>query len=122
MNYLSDQSLIKLTQYLRNNKAIAVEKIASLLNCNYDEALAIAIKLEESAFVENFSLIVYHRCNLERIADSLPYGVGFPNLPFFCPLCNKHIVDLGELSFDILMELSDRAKISEKEKKCDHEA
>jgi hypothetical protein len=32
--------------------------------------------------------------------DAIPFGIGFPNLPYVCPNCEKVIESYKELSFD----------------------
>ena len=61
----------------------------AVINILYDEAVA-----------EVF-LVVYHACEPDVPAGYLPYGQGFPALPWPCPICEEDVEDTGELRFDI---------------------
>jgi len=53
------------------------------------------------------SLLIYHSCDQSVPAGAIPYGTGFPKLPWYCPLCKKSVDNYAELSFDITVETLD---------------
>ena len=76
-------------------------QLAIKLGLRYSEALAILTVLSNSEYIKS-SLLIYHNCDPEVPAGAIPYGIGFPKLPWHCPLCEKNVENYDELSFDVM--------------------
>ena len=50
------------------------------------------------------SLEIYHNCDKSKPAEVIPFGLGFPHLPLYCPLCGKKIDNLPDLTFDFELD------------------
>jgi hypothetical protein len=99
LNFLSSEQRKQLTRHFRNSPETAMpHQIAVLLGITYSKALIILTALETEGFSKN-KLLIYHICT-EEFVDAIPFGIGFPNLPYVCPNCEKVIESYKELSFD----------------------
>jgi hypothetical protein len=78
-------------------------QLAILLGLKYSEALTILTVLGTEGLCEN-KFLVYHNCDQEVPAGAIPYGKGFPDLPWVCSLCEKVVEDYNELSFDVMAQ------------------
>jgi hypothetical protein len=59
------------------------------------------IDILHSDGVAEVVLVVYHNCEPDLPAGYLPFGNGFPDLPWHCPICEEDVKDIAELRFDI---------------------
>jgi hypothetical protein len=79
-------------------------QLAAMLGVRYADAISILNVLSTHKLSEN-QLLIYHICDPEVPAGAIPYGDGFPNLPWSCPLCGKDVEDPDELSYDLLAKV-----------------
>lgn len=56
------------------------------------------------------ALVIYHRCEPDLPAGYMPFGQGFPDLPWHCPICEDEVTEIIDLRFDI--ECRTRQKLS----------
>lgn len=104
LDFLSGEQKAELTRHFRKPAITAMpHQLAVLLGLQYSDALAILAILETDGLCEN-KLLIYHRCEPEVPSGAIPFGQGFPNLPWVCPLCEESIEDYSELSFDVMAE------------------
>lgn len=102
VNFLSSNQKAELSKHFNESGATAMpHQLAVLLGIDYSDALAILAILEADGLCNN-KLLIYHRCEPDVPAGAIPYGQGFPNLPWACPLCQEEVEDYDELSFDIM--------------------
>jgi len=81
-------------------------QLAAMLGLKYSTALLILTNLGLSNNTKS-SLLIYHNCDQSVPAGAIPYGTGFPKLPWHCPLCEKSVDNYAELSFDIMVKALD---------------
>jgi len=74
--------------------------IAIKLGISRAESLAIIAVLEAEELVES-KLLIYHECELGVPAGAIPFGKGFPQLPWTCGLCERSVDTYDELRFDV---------------------
>ena len=74
--------------------------IAVDLGLDRARAQAIIAVLDSSGLADT-KLLIYHNCSPGIPVGAIPYGTGFPQLPWFCPLCEDSVQTYDELSFDI---------------------
>lgn len=67
---------------------------------DFDNLMSVVMQ-EANGLCENY-LQIYHKCNPDVPVDAIPFGQGFPTLPWTCPLCGKKVEDYTEMSFDIV--------------------
>jgi len=102
LDFLSAEQKAKLTKRFKSVKiGVMPRQIAVSLGMKRDEALAVVTILEANGLCEN-RLLIYHVCEPDTIADWVPLREGFPNRPWYCPLCEESIEEDSELSFDIM--------------------
>ncbi len=104
LDFLSSEQKAELSRHFRKRKQgtqAMPHQLAVLLGLKYAHALAILTVLEAEGLCEN-KLLIYHKCKPEVPAGAIPYGKGFPDLPWPCPLCEKVVEDSNELSFDVM--------------------
>ncbi|MEM8674764.1 MAG: hypothetical protein AAGF83_12950 [Cyanobacteria bacterium P01_G01_bin.67] len=82
-------------------------QLATRLGISLSDALTIIAILESHGYSQN-KLLIYHECEPEVPADAMPYGEGFPNLPWKCPHCGEEVDSYDELDFDIMAIAQDR--------------
>ena len=89
LNFLSSEQKTQLSQRFRSaREGIMPHQLAVSVGLKYAEALAILTVLEADGVCRN-QLLIYHVCEPEIPADSIPYGTGFPKLPWACPSCGE---------------------------------
>jgi len=104
LDFLSSKQRVELNKHFSQPFAKAMpHQLAILLGLNYPEALAILTILEVEGLCNN-KLLIYHKCEPDVPAGAIPFGKGFPNLPWVCPLCEKIVEENSELSFDIMAQ------------------
>jgi len=77
-------------------------QLAAMLGLKYSTALFILTILGLSEHTKS-SLLIYHNCDKSVPAGAIPYGTGFPKLPWHCSLCEEDVEDYSELSFDVMV-------------------
>ena len=108
LNFLSGRQKAELTQHFNQPGVTAMpHQLAVRLGINLPDALAIIAILETHGLSKN-KLLVYHKCEPEVPADAIPYGKGFPNLPWKCSHCGEVVDSYDELDFDIIAIAQDR--------------
>jgi hypothetical protein len=75
-------------------------ELAVSLGLKLPQAYAILVVLGSSGLCDN-RLIIYHICS-EASVGSIPFGKGFPPLPWVCPECGQTIENYDEMSFDLM--------------------
>ncbi|NEQ66725.1 MAG: hypothetical protein F6K21_14700 [Symploca sp. SIO2D2] len=104
LDFLSGEQKAELSRHFREPGTKTMpHQLAILLGLKYPHALAILTVLETEGLCKN-KLLIYHNCDPEVPAGAIPYGQGFPDLPWECPLCEEVIDDYDELSFDVMAE------------------
>ena len=102
LDSLSDRQKIELSrQFNESGKNAMPHQIAVRLGITYSEALNILVKLEANRLCE-MKLLIYHQCEPDIPISTMPYGQGFPQLPWLCPNCGEEVEDYKELSFDFM--------------------
>ena len=100
MAFLNPEARDKLNERLRvKDERLMPHALAILLGIEYSESIALLADLKSAGVCEN-RLLIYHLCELGVPGGSIPYGIGFPELPWFCPLCEKQVENYEELAFD----------------------
>lgn len=107
LDFLSVEHKQKLTTYFcQPGIRVMPHELAISLGTTRPEALAVITVLETEGLLKN-KLLIYHECAPEVIAGAIPFGIGFPDLPWFCPLCEEIVEDYRELSFDVMAIAND---------------
>ncbi|MBF2008190.1 MAG: hypothetical protein IGS49_22780 [Chlorogloeopsis fritschii C42_A2020_084] len=102
LGFLSDHHKTKLSKHFMTASTSAMpHQLAVLLGIEYSDAVAILAVLEAEGLCE-MKLLVYHNCEPDVPVDAIPYGTGFPNLPWTCPHCESIVENYDELSFDLM--------------------
>jgi len=101
ISFLSQWQINELSRHFTEPDRTAMpHELAIKLKINYSDALTI-ISLLETEGLSNNLLLIYHNCQ-EAPVDTLPFGAGFPNLPWKCPNCEVIVEDGRELSYDLM--------------------
>ncbi len=103
LDFLSEKHKAELSKQLKAWTTVMPHQLAVWLGIEYSEALAVLSVLEAQGLCE-MKLLIYHNCEPEVPVGAIPYGKGFPNLPWTCPNCDKSIDNYDELSFDLMAE------------------
>lgn len=107
LDFLSGEQRAELSSHFKRPATSAMpHQLAVLLGLQYSDALAILAILEADGLCNN-QLLIYHICEPEVAAGAIPFGEGFPNLPWICPLCEESVDDYSELSFDVMAQSTD---------------
>lgn len=102
LDFLSDNQKAELSNYFMTAPTTEMpHQLAVRLEIEYSDALAILTMLEDEGLCE-MKLLIYHNCEPDVAAGAIPFGQGFPNLPWVCPLCEKSVHDYNELSYDFM--------------------
>lgn len=103
LDILSDNQKAELSKHFMtaSTSDMMPHQLAVQLGIEYSEALAILADLEARGICD-MKLLIYHNCEPDVPADAIPYGTGFPDLPWTCPNCENSIESYDELSFDLM--------------------
>jgi len=102
LDFLSDNQRTELAkQFITVSKNLMPHQLATKLGIEYSKALAVLTVLEKEEFCQ-MKLLIYHNCEPDVASGTIPFGQGFPNIPWVCPLCEKSVYDYKELSFDFM--------------------
>jgi hypothetical protein len=102
LDFLSENQKTELSKHFMTASATAMpHQLAVRLGIEYSEALALLADLEAKGMCE-MKLLMYHNCDPDKPVDAIPYGTGFPDLPWTCPHCESIIESYDELSFDLM--------------------
>lgn len=102
LDFLSRRQKLKLSKFFKEPEKNAMpHQLAVLLGIRYSHALLILTILEANGFIKNH-LVIYHICDPEIPAGAIPYGTGFPKLPWSCSLCERVVESYDELTFDLM--------------------
>lgn len=108
LDFLCDRQKDELRKYFTQASTTAMpHQLAVQLGIEYSKALAILTVLEADGLCE-LKLLIYHNCEPDVPAGAIPFGIGFPNLPWACPLCESSVEDKDELSFDIMAQFTQK--------------
>ncbi|MGJ5675104.1 MAG: hypothetical protein ACR9NN_16070 [Nostochopsis sp.] len=108
LGFLSDHHKAELSKhFMTASTSVMPHQLAVLLGIEYSDAIAILAVLEAEGLCE-MKLLIYHNCEPDVPVDAIPYGIGFPDLPWICPHCESIVESYDELSFD-LMAISKQA-------------
>lgn len=106
LDFLSSRQKAELNRHFKEPAETAMpHQLAIRLGIEYSDALAILAVLEVEGLCE-IKLLVYHIC-AETPVEAIPYGKGFPNLPWVCPHCEEVVEDFKNLSFDVLAKATE---------------
>lgn len=103
LDFLSKKQKVELSKNLKAFRTVMPHQLAVWLGIEYSKALAILSVLEAQGLCE-MKLLIYHNCEPEVPVGAIPYGKGFPNLPWTCPNCEESVDNYDELSFDLMAE------------------
>ena len=102
LDFLSDRQKAELSKHFMKASTTAMpHQLAVILGIEYSKALAILTVLEVEGLCQ-IKLLVYHNCELDTPIDAIPFGKGFPNLPWICPNCGTSVDNYDELSFNFI--------------------
>lgn len=108
LDFLSGEQRAELSRHFRKPAVTAMpHQVAALLGLQYSDALAILAILEADRLCEN-KLLIYHKCEPEVPTGAIPFGRGFPDLPWICPQCGESVENYNELSFDVMAQSTDQ--------------
>ncbi|NJR19829.1 MAG: hypothetical protein HC785_32010 [Calothrix sp. CSU_2_0] len=99
LDFLSEKHKAELSNYLKAWTTVMPHQLAVWLGIEYSEAIAVLSVLEAQGLCE-MKLLIYHNCEPEVPVGAIPFGKGFPDLPWICPNCQQNIDNYDELSFD----------------------
>lgn len=100
--FLDKSQFKKLTDYFANPpEDIMVHQLAVSLGLELSKSLAIFTVLHVKRLFE-VKLLIYHNCDPEMAVGAIPFGEGYPRLPFYCEECDSDINDYSELDFDLM--------------------
>ncbi len=103
LGFLSDDQKTELSRHFKDPDETAMpHQLAVRLGIKHSDALTILAVLQADGLCRT-KLLIYHVCD-EAPVGAIPYGEGFPNLPWVCPHCEEIVRDYKELSFDIIAE------------------
>lgn len=110
MSFLSDSQIDTLREHFRLPQQTCMpHQIAVKLGILRSQAILILSLLEAEEATVN-RLLIYHNC-AEAPVDSMPYGIGFPSLPWICPNCEHEVNSYEELDFDFIARAEDTIDI-----------
>lgn len=109
LNFLSGEQKAKLNELFgkyKPGRTTMPHQLAVQVGITYSEALTILAVLDADGLWKN-KLLIYHKCEPDVPADAIPYGQGFPDLPWHCPLCEEDVEDYDDLLFDVMADASE---------------
>ena len=98
----ASQKLLLSKHFSKADSNMMPHQLAAILGLKYSTALVVLTLLGLSDRTKS-SLLIYHNCDKSVAAGAIPYGTGFPKLPWHCPLCEDDVEDYSELSFDVMV-------------------
>lgn len=102
LGFLSDHQKAKLSKHFMSASTTAMpHQLAAWLGIEYSDALTLLADLEAKGVCE-MKLLIYHNCEPDVPVGVIPYGIGFPDLPWICPQCESIVESYDELSFDLM--------------------
>jgi len=102
LTFLNSEQKSKLNLKFRSpDRQVMPHDLAVSLGIKLSQANAIIVVLNSSGLC-NSRLLIYHNCS-EPHVGSIPFGVGFPTLPWECPECGAHLENYNEMSFGIIL-------------------
>lgn len=106
LDFLSSEQKAELSRHFKEPSATAMpHELAVKLGIGYSDALAILSVLEVEGLCE-IKLLIYHICAEAPVA-AVPFGKGFPNLPWDCSHCEEVVEDNKYLSFDVIAKATE---------------
>jgi hypothetical protein len=110
LDFLTEEQKEKLNnKFTSSVQNLMPHEVANPVGLKYSEVLAIFTVLQAGGFCKNL-LLIYHDCDQDTIMKATPYEEGMPQLPCICELCQETIVDIDELSFEVMAKLQDSIK------------
>jgi rubredoxin len=109
LDFLSDKQKAELSKHIQASATAMPHQLAVRLGIEYPKALAILTLLEAEGLCE-LQLLIYHNCEPDIPKGAIPFGKGFPDLPWVCPSCESRVEDYNELSFDIMAHFTQKVK------------
>lgn len=112
LTFLTPQMKSRLSAILSElDEKLMPHSVAILLGIEYSEALLLLAVLGREGVCSN-RLLVYHNCEPAVPAGSIPFGRGYPKMPWRCRHCEQEVEDLDELSFDLEAVVVDTAELT----------
>jgi hypothetical protein len=101
LTFLTPEGTARLNRLLEMpSQKLMPHSVAILLGVSYAESLALLTLLHAMGACTN-RLLIYHRCAENVAVGAIPFGVGFPELPWQCPLCEAEVESYEELLVDL---------------------
>ncbi len=88
------------TKFRSANAKFMPHELATSLGLTLPQAHAILVLLTSLKLCES-RLLIYHLCS-DPPVTSIPFGIGFPPLPWTCPECGAILNSYDEMTFDLL--------------------
>lgn len=98
----NSQKLLLSKHFSKVGSNMMSHQLAVILGLKYSTALVVLTLLGLSERTKS-SLLIYHNCDRSVPAGAIPYGTGFPKLPWRCSLCEDEVENYSELSFDVMV-------------------
>lgn len=86
--------------FISADRTCSPRQLSVFLGIEWSQSMLLISLLEAEGLIESY-LMIYHECE-ESPVGVIPYGVGFPKLPWQCPECEKEEISYDVMSFDIL--------------------
>lgn len=102
LDFLAKEKKARLNQFFDRQRLNTMpHELAGFVGLAREEALAVLVSMEAARLCV-MKLLIYH-CEKRPIA-ALPYGIGFPDVPWVCPTCDLTVEGLEDLSFDLMAQ------------------
>jgi hypothetical protein len=102
LTFLSADHKVHLNQYFSRPTTAQPRELATKLEIEYSQVVAILAGLAANGYCHNW-LLIYHSCS-ETFVDRAPLRSGMPKLPYVCPCCESTIYTYDGLSLDVMAE------------------
>jgi hypothetical protein len=80
---------------------IMIHQLAVSLGIEVSKSFAVFTVLHTKNIL-GVKLLIYHNCDPEMAVGAIPFGEGYPRLPFYCEECDSEVNDFSELDFDLM--------------------
>jgi hypothetical protein len=89
---------------------VEASQLAQSTKIPYQTALSILVLLRMYKLAEQ-KIVVYHSCDdFFTPADYIPLSMGFPQMPWTCPLCDDDVEDERELLYEFTFIFEDSVR------------
>lgn len=91
----------KLNELLRRNKNLMPHQVASGTGLSLQESMTLLVFFFYLNYGK-FYILVYHRDFPNEPTSAINIFDGFPEMPFYCEVCDKIVEDEDELLYDYM--------------------